>query len=139
MRIVDLNMIINTRISFFVFIAVMLFCISAHAAYWQYVGTATNDAKYSIDRESIEIQNNYRSVWELSENFVGKNIRGGTNKSKVVYDCMRKKTMILYSVDYDSKGRLKKSVDFSNSTKWSFVVPGSIGASLLQHVCAIKK
>lgn len=95
---------------------------------WVQVG-ATDDATYSIDKNSLKRDGDMVTVWE-SIYMPKKKI---TAKIFREYDCKEKRQKILSETIYNKDGE-----NFSRPIKevqWQYVVRESVGEQLMIHVC----
>nr|WP_175800916.1 surface-adhesin E family protein [Burkholderia anthina] len=127
--------------------AALLVANSATAADWQSVsGVWAKGAAFSIDRSTIDHAGKLTKVWVKASFDTPQRYRSG-NESRVyqsaisqyVFDCRSRQVAIVQSVTYDrpdGDGTPVESKKYPNPVKdMSEVVPGSIGAGLMQAVC----
>ena len=71
-------------------------------------------------RLSVTGYENYSHTFELDE-----------------YNCAKSEGRVLLQIDYDTKGNVINSASYRNP-EWTYVVPDSVGESLLCAVCKRK-
>ncbi len=128
-------------------LATLLVANAATAADWRTIdGVWAKGAVFSIDQSTIERSGKLTKAWvKASFDAPQRYHVGNVPKvyrsaiSQYMFDCRQRQTAIIQSVTYDSPDGNGAPVD---ATKYpnpinnlSEVVPGSIGAGLLQVIC----
>ncbi|NWF58994.1 MAG: peptidoglycan-binding protein [Fischerella sp.] len=118
---------------------------------WVYMGS-THDGNYYVDVNSIKGEGNYRTVWykrEVSESsysiLYGSSSPGRTYVKQVTnfyIDCDSRRIGVLQGVTYYSSGEIQNRYESplgSYPEKMGSVYPESIGESVLEYVCSLRK
>ncbi|MBR7900869.1 surface-adhesin E family protein [Burkholderia multivorans] len=127
--------------------AALLVANTAVAADWQAVdGVWAKGAAFSVDRSTIDRTGKLTKVWVKASFAEPQRYRTGNEArvyqsaiSQYVFDCRTRQAAIVQSVTYDKadgEGVPVDSKKYPNPEKdLAEVVPGSVGAGLLQAVC----
>lgn len=127
--------------------AAALLPLVATAADWRAIdGVWAKGAAFSIDQSTVDHSGKFTKVWVKASFDTPQRYRVGNESrtyqsaiSQYVFNCRNRQAAIMQTVTYDKPdgdGAPVESKKFPNPTaNMSEVVPGSIGAGLLQAVC----
>ncbi|UQP02228.1 hypothetical protein L0Z36_10105 [Burkholderia multivorans] len=128
-------------------LAALLVANAAVAADWRPIeGVWAQGARFAIDQSTISRTGKLTKVWVKASFDTPQHYHVGSEPrvyqsaiSQYVFDCRTRQASIVQSVTYDKAdgdGVPVESTKYPNPTEnMAEVVPGSIGAGLLQSVC----
>jgi hypothetical protein len=109
---------------------VLMFSINTYAAGWIIVPGAKVDGDLvCLDRDDVVMDKGVISAWlkRIKEN-------DSSTKSFYEFDCSKKKTKLVKSIELDGKTNTTTTVDH-NEPAWEAVTPGTLAGSAFDMVC----
>lgn len=113
-------------------VAFSLMCSSqAHAYQWEKIASGMEpDEEYFVDKESIEVDGDIVTFWDLSSSV--KRLKYKKTKTKVQMNCKEKSYKIDHIVTYDKNDQSEMSRGFD---QWLPIVPQTINEMKMKYVC----
>jgi len=104
------------------------------------IGYTDNSVAY-IDPAHIKMRNGFLTAW-IGTEYRSPNENGSlSTKELVAFDCANEETGLLNYVNYPSNGSRGTAFDRTSHSPVTMnpVIPGSIGAGILETVCAVSR
>ncbi len=110
---------------------------------WTYLGTSSNNNSFSlyINENTLRVDSNKRKIWSMTDYKVKMDEFHGamSYKTQLEVNCKEDKFRSIYSSYYS--GNMGSGDVLGNTGEEGFtpIIPGSIGESLFEIICSLKK